>query len=60
MIKLETIPKKEGQKARIESFTLKQAESILKRSKNWKIQDESKYVFKDGSILTKAKKEEGK
>lgn len=56
MIKLETIPRKEGVKPNKQAFTRDLAEKILKKSKNWKIQDGEPYVFKDGALIEKAKK----
>jgi len=57
VVKLETIPKKEGQKPRVMSFPILAAEKILKKSKNWKVADKEKYVFSDGALIIKAKEE---
>ncbi len=54
-IKLETIVKGGGEPYK-KAFPRDLAEKVLKKSKNWKIQDGEPYVFKDGALIEKAKK----
>lgn len=55
MIELVTLPKNKDRKPRTQKFDKDLAEKVLRKSKNWKIPEGSKYIFKDGVILEKSK-----
>lgn len=54
-IKLETV-KKGDIPSRSQSFEQGLAEKVLRKSKNWRLPEDSKYVFKDNSLILKASK----
>ncbi len=55
-VKLITIPKEgDKRKPRTQEFEQGLAEKVMRKSKNWKLPDDSKFVFKDGALIPKKK-----